>query len=302
MPEDAVARSLASSFGVTEASLEPDCSHLTDGRFCNYYVEPAHLEFRLTTDMTMSVSSSAINADENGPLPQGNSLRTERIKAFVTGAIFLIGAAKPTLSDAECGAFLKAAIERATRHGGIKEAEWIDSVSPGSPRFTLVRENETLRFEVKMAFEPIAFKPRLVPTSATLVAAVDGSFPDEIQAFAGKKALFVDIKTDGNVICAEDSPPLMVADVNGKYIALNGMTRSWSRQQGLRVFRGYKWHAVLDPDDAPDVNIGLDDVNRMINVALRLCPAPKTVEEGYRWVLQAEAARKNLGAKYFGLP
>ena len=301
MPDGAIARGLASSFGVTEESLEKDCSDLTDAKLCFFYPRLSDLSFRLGSDMTMMVSSRTINANENGPLPQGNAERTDRIRAFVTGAIFIIGAAKPNLSDAECGDFLKAAIERATKHGSIKDAEWIDSGSPGSPRFKLVNEDGGLRLNVRMAFDPIVFKSRSVTSNAALVAAIDGSLPDEVQAFAGKTALFVHVKTEGNVICADQSSPLMVADMNGQFIALNGTTRSWSENQNLRVFRSYKWHTVLDPKDTPGLKLGLDEVQRMIDVALRLCPAPKGIEEGYRWVQQAEQNRKQLGAKYFGL-
>lgn len=242
--------------------------------------------------MTMSATSRSFTADENGPLPQGNFERTSRIKAFVDGAIFLVRSAKPDLSDAECADFLRTAIERATKHSSIKEAERLDS----SLRFKLAREGETLKFEVQMAFDPGAFRRRSVSSgNTTLVAAIDASFPDEVEAFAGGKALFLTIKAEGNVICADDSPALMVADINDRYIALNGTTRSWS-EKGLRVLRGGKWHAVIDP--GPE-NFGLrpGEVNRMIDVALKLCPAPSGIEEGYRRVLRAEQTRKAVGSK-----
>lgn len=300
IPTDDIARSLASSFGVAQASLEQDCTELTDGTICFFYPELVDLDFKLEgSDMTMSVTSRSITADENGPLPQGQPERASRIKAFVDGDIFLIKAVKPSLSDAECRDFLKAAIERATKQGSIKEAEWLDDSSPGSLRFNLTRDHETLRFEIRMAFDLNTFRPRPVRSeSAVVIAAIDASFPDEVGAFAGGKALFVKIRTEDNVICAEDSPALMVHEVNGQYIALNGTTRSWSRQV-LRVFRGSKWHAVLDPDNAP--SIGSDEIRRMIDVGLRLCPAPEGVEDGYRRVLQGEQNRRVLGAKYFGL-
>ncbi|MCK1742436.1 hypothetical protein IVA80_16585 [Bradyrhizobium sp. 139] len=296
MPTEDIARALASGLGVAETSLDRSCSDLTDATICNFYPELVDLKFRLEgANMTMGVISRSLTADENGPLPQGNFERTSRIKAFVKGAIFLVRAAKPNLTDAECADFLKTAIERTTKHSSIKEAAWLDNSPRSYLRFKLTRENEVLKFEVQMKLNPGAFWQRPISLdSAMLVAAIDASFPDQIQAFDGGKALFREIKTEGNVICADDSPALMVADVNGQYIALNGTTRSWS-EKGLRVLRGGKWHTVIDPGPT---NFG--EVNRMIDVALRLCPAPDGIEEGYRRVLRAEQTRKVLGSK-FGL-
>jgi hypothetical protein len=118
-----------------------------------------------------------------------------------------------------------------------------------------------------MAFDPTAFSRRpLSSGSTTLVGAIDASFPAEVQAFADKEALFPAVKTEGNVICADDSPALMVADVNGQYIALNGTTRSWS-EKGLGVLRAGKWYSVIDPD-AADPKLGSGEVYRLIDVAL----------------------------------
>lgn len=123
-----------------------------------------------------------------------------------------------------------------------------------------------------------------------------------VQAILGKQSLFVEVRNNGNVYCAADGPFWVIGEIEGEFVALNGLARQWAANQHLSVYREGKWIPVNDRGTNPS-NLGLAKVQDLIDTGNGMCPSSSKdiLEEASQRVKEGEKKFAQLGPK-FGLP
>lgn len=123
--------------------------------------------------------------------------------------------------------------------------------------------------------------------------------PAMLQAILVKKSLFVDIRNRGPVYCAADGPLLVIAEINGQFVALNGTAQSFAEKQSFSIYRNEKWIRVIDRGPMP---FGLDPetVQELIDVGANLCPssAGEFLAQSISRIRDGEERYVRIGADY----
>jgi len=120
-----------------------------------------------------------------------------------------------------------------------------------------------------------------------------------VTAILGKKSLFTNIKSSGNIYCPADGPSWVIAELDGDFVAINGVARGWANKGDLSVYRGEKWITVKDQGVNPS-GLKSDVVSEMIQTGLNLCPYGKgsPIDQITNRLEEGSARYIDIGSQY----